>query len=159
MSLRLDGVSLGRLRSQRGMQANSFFANPARKNATSTRSKLMISLPLLPPESCDGCGLCCEGIGSPVLLYASRPGLPPQHPFRPADLPQNLIEEIDHHFAGLTRGQEPQDRCLWFDPVGRACLHYEFRPQICRDYELGARACLQRRRDELGSTSIESTSK
>ena len=111
----------------------------------------MNSLPLLPPETCEGCGLCCEGIGSPVLLYASRPGLPTPHPFRPADLPQDLIDEIDNHFAGLTRGQESQDRCLWFDPVARACRHYEFRPQICQDYELGGRACLQRRRDELKS--------
>ena len=111
----------------------------------------MISLPLLPPESCEGCGLCCEGIGSPVLIYASRPGLPDPHPFRPALLPQPIVEEIDQSFSGLMRGQEPQDRCLWFDPVARACRHYEFRPQICRDYELGGRACLQRRRDEVKS--------
>ncbi len=83
-----------------------------------------------------------------MLLYSSRPGLPTPHPFRPTDLPQKLIEEIDLHFAGLTRGQEPQSQCLWFDPVLRACQHYEFRPQLCRDYELGGRACLQRRREE-----------
>ncbi|WP_397568702.1 YkgJ family cysteine cluster protein [Schlesneria sp. T3-172] len=111
----------------------------------------MIPLPLLPPESCEGCGLCCEGIGSPVVLYASRPGLPSPHPFRPPNLPAPLIDEINEHFAGLTRGQEPQSRCLWFDPIQRACSHYEYRPQICRDYELGGRACLQRRRDELMS--------
>ena len=110
----------------------------------------MISLPILPPDSCDGCGLCCEGIGSPVLLYASRPGLPKQHPFRPVDLPAELIEEIDFHFSGLTRGQESQERCLWFDPANRVCRHYEFRPQICRDYELRGRECLQRRREERG---------
>ena len=109
----------------------------------------LISLPLIPPKSCEGCGLCCEGIGSPVLLYASRPGLPDPHPFRPANLPQHLIEEIDSHFAGLTRGQEPQARCLWYDINSRSCKHYEYRPQVCRDYELGGRACLQRRRDEL----------
>ncbi len=108
-----------------------------------------LSLPLLPPESCEGCGLCCEGIGSPVLLYASRTGLPNPHPFRPAELPQRLIEEIDSHFAGLTRGQEPQTLCLWYDINTRSCQHYEYRPQVCRDYELGGRACLQRRRDEL----------
>lgn len=112
-------------------------------------SSIMFQLPILPPESCEGCGLCCEGIGSPVLLYASRPGLPDVHPFRPADLPRELIEEIDSHFAGLVRGQEPQERCLWFDQVNRVCRHYQFRPQVCRDYELGGRACLQRRRDEL----------
>lgn len=104
---------------------------------------------VLPPESCDGCGLCCEGIGSPVLLYASRPGFGDCHPFRPADLPQELIEEIDSHFTGLTRGQEPQDACLWYDHERRMCRHYDYRPQICRDYELGSNVCLLRRRQEV----------
>ena len=84
-----------------------------------------------------------------MLLYASRPGLPEPHPFRPSDLPQELIDEIDQQFAGLTRGQEPQERCLWFDAEALRCRHYDFRPQVCRDYELGGRACLQRRRDEF----------
>ena len=107
----------------------------------------MLSLPIVPPDSCEGCGRCCEGIGSPVLLYASRPGFPDPHPFRPKNLPRELIDEIDNAFAGLTRGQESQESCLWFDPEQRACRHYEFRPQICRDYELGGRACLLRRRE------------
>ena len=109
----------------------------------------MLTLPLLQPASCDGCGLCCEGIGSPVLLYASRPGFGEPHPFRPAELPQELIEEIDFHFSGLTRGQEPLARCLWFDPLTRQCQHYEYRPQVCIDYELGGRACLSRRREAV----------
>ena len=109
----------------------------------------MLSLPVLSTSSCDGCGLCCEGIGSPVLLYASRPGFGEPHPFRPADLPQELIEEIDFHFSGLTRGQEPLERCLWFDTATRQCRHYELRPQLCRDYELGGEACLSRRREAI----------
>jgi uncharacterized protein len=107
----------------------------------------MLSLTVLPPTSCYGCGLCCEGIGSPVLLYASRPGFVEPHPFRPAGLPQTLIDEIDFHFSGLVRGQEPLERCLWFNPVSRQCRHYEYRPQVCIDYELGGRACLSRRRE------------
>ena len=107
--------------------------------------KLLISS----PDSCDGCGLCCEGIGSPVLLYASRPGFGVPHPFRPANLPQELIEEIDFHFSGLTRGQEPLERCLWFDVTTRQCRHYELRPQLCRDYELGGQACLIRREEAI----------
>lgn len=105
------------------------------------------ALPILgAPPSCEGCGACCEGIGSPVLLYASRPTYGSSHPYRPADLPAELIDEIDLHFSGLCRGQEPQERCLWFDPASRGCRHYEYRPQICRDYELAGRACLARRR-------------
>ena len=108
-----------------------------------------LGLLILAPDSCDGCGLCCEGIGSPVLLYASRPGIGEPHPFRPTDLPRELIEEIDFHFSGLTRGQEPLARCFWFDPESRRCRHYEHRPQLCRDYELGGPACLGRRREAV----------
>ena len=105
----------------------------------------MSELPILAPESCDGCGLCCEGIGSPVLLYQTRPELQGPHPFRPPGLPMELIEEIDRHFAGVPRGHEPQERCLWFDAEPRRCRHYEWRPQICHEYELGGPQCLRLR--------------
>ncbi len=110
-----------------------------------------VRLDVLQPDDCEECGLCCEGIGSPVLLYASRPRLAGPHPFRPPGLPQTLIDEIDETLGGLFRGQEPQDRCLWFDPITRRCRHYEWRPQVCRDYELGGRACLDRREQHRSS--------
>lgn len=94
------------------------------------------------PASCEGCGVCCEGIGSPVALYASRPGEPQPHPFRPAGFPAELQQEIDSQFAGLRRGQEPQARCLWFDTQTRRCRHYEWRPAICREFELAGSSCL-----------------
>lgn len=97
------------------------------------------------PTSCDRCGLCCQGIGSPVLIYATNRRWGDAHPFRPVDLPAELIAEIDDHFRGLTRGQEPQAECLWYDRTTQRCRHYEFRPQVCRDYELAGPACLQRR--------------
>ena len=106
---------------------------------------------VLQPESCDGCGLCCEKIGSPVLLYASRPEIQGLHPFRPSGLPEALILEIDETFSGLRRGEEPQEQCLWFDPEKRRCKHYEWRPQVCRDYELGSEACLIERREYVAS--------
>ena len=111
-----------------------------------------IHLHLLQPSSCDGCGLCCEGIGSPVALYTTRPGFEARHPFRPEGLPQELIDEIDANFLGLFRGQEPQEQCLWFDAAARRCRHYEWRPQVCRDYELGGPACLNLRRAHVAST-------
>jgi len=108
---------------------------------------MSVSLPVLGPTSCDGCGLCCQGIGSPIVIYAMRPEYRDHHPFRPADLPAELAAEIDEHFSGLTRGQEPLEQCLWYDAVTQRCRHYEFRPQVCRDYELGGRACLELRRE------------
>lgn len=106
----------------------------------------VLTLTIVPPTSCDGCGACCRGIGSPVLLYASNPEYGVPHPFRPADLPPALIEEIDFHFSGLRRGQEPLEACLWYDWSTQSCKHYDFRPQICRDYELGGAECLRERR-------------
>ncbi len=102
-------------------------------------------LQILPPDSCDDCGLCCEGIGSPVLLYQSQPKHAGPHPQRPAGLPQHLIDEIDEQFLGLGRGEEPQALCFWYDADTHRCRHYEWRPQICRDYELGGSACLAER--------------
>lgn len=97
--------------------------------------------------TCDDCGLCCEGIGSPVLLYQSLPQVAGTHPHRPEGLPQELVDEIDEHFGGLARGEEPQERCLWYDAETKRCRHYEWRPQICRDYERGGTACLLRRQE------------
>ena len=113
-------------------------------HARMTGSPDRLQFPVLQPESCDGCGLCCVGIGSPVLLYQTRPEEP--HPFRPDQLPLELIEEIDRNFRGLSRGQEPKQQCLWFDADRRCCKHYEWRPQICREYELGGQECLRERK-------------
>jgi Fe-S-cluster containining protein len=108
-------------------------------------------LTILQPESCEGCGLCCEGIGSPVVLYQSRPGWESRHPYRPEGLPAHLVEEIDSHFAGVFRGHEPQDVCFWYDPKSRRCKHYDWRPQVCRDYERGSRECVNLRRPFVAS--------
>lgn len=81
-----------------------------------------------------------------MLLYVSHPHISGPHPFRPRGLPEELVREIDDHFLGLFRGQEPQERCLWFDQETRRCRHYDWRPQVCRDYELGGDACLALRR-------------
>lgn len=107
----------------------------------------MTELPVIPaPSSCSGCGVCCFGIGSPIVLYATQPDYADPHPFRPAGLPAHLLKEIDDHFAGVRRGQEPQDCCLWFDHQTRLCKHHEWRPQVCRDYEIASRECLRERR-------------
>ncbi len=100
----------------------------------------------LKPTSCGGCGLCCLGVGSPVLLYQTRADWEQHHPHRPEGLPVGLIAEIDAHFRGLFRGQEPQDQCLWFDPETHSCKHYEWRPKVCRDYEFADHECVELRR-------------
>lgn len=99
-------------------------------------------LPILTVDSCSDCGLCCQGIGSPAMLLRSMPRLRGPHPYRRAGFPQELADELDRHFLGLQRGQEPQEQCLWYDDQTKSCRHYEWRPQICHDYELGGQECL-----------------
>lgn len=102
----------------------------------------------LAPVNCEGCGLCCQGIGSPVLVYQTDRRLNGPHPFRPLGLPEELVREIDDHFQGLMRGYEPQERCLWYDIEQKKCRHYEWRPDVCRRFELNGEACQQLREQE-----------
>lgn len=104
--------------------------------------KAMQLLPLV-PENCDGCGLCCQGVGSPVLVYQTDRRWSGPHPFRPAGLPEELVQEIDEHFQGLMRGQEPQESCLWYDNHQKKCRHYAWRPAVCKGFELAGEECLR----------------
>jgi Fe-S-cluster containining protein len=88
-------------------------------------------------------------------MYASRPEWTERHPYRPAGLPDELIREIDDHFLGLRRGQEPLEKCLWFDAATRRCRHYDWRPQVCQDYELGGDACLILRKERLLRDAVQ----
>jgi Fe-S-cluster containining protein len=36
--------------------------------------------------------------------------------------------------------------CMWYDAETRRCKHYEYRPETCRDFEVGETACLNWRR-------------
>jgi Fe-S-cluster containining protein len=110
---------------------------------------LDVRLDVLEPESCSGCGLCCLGIGSPPIYYVTYPTLIGPHPFRPPGLPDHLVAEVDAAFYGMHRGQEPLERCIWHDPATGLCRNYEWRPQVCRDYELGGRECLATRRPKV----------
>ena len=81
-------------------------------------------------------------------MYNSGLGRGERHPFRPAGLPAELVEEIDAHFLGLHRGQEGPGPCLWYDAAALRCRHYQWRPQVCRDYAVGSPSCLSGRRKE-----------
>ena len=101
-------------------------------------------LPLLTgpgPQDCTGCGACCQRNGSPPVLLNSAYGHGEWHPFRKAGMPPALIAEVDEWFLGLRRGQEPGGVCVWYDAASRRCRHYQWRPQVCRDFEVGSTSC------------------
>lgn len=83
--------------------------------------------------TCDGCGLCCQNQPCP--------------PFYPGDpyedlLPPELKIEVDTYI--MSPRYNDTHPCIWLDGNGR-CRHYEHRPEICRDYDLGGEACLAER--------------
>jgi hypothetical protein len=61
-------------------------------------------------------------------------------------LPVSLADELREQFGagkdGFFRGDRP---CVWLDLETRQCKHYEHRPEICRNFEIGAPACLRHR--------------
>jgi uncharacterized protein len=91
--------------------------------------------------SCHGCGACCERVGYPPF-YRTNPGenqqfaaLERSHPELAAEMRQ----------AAVDRRRELGLPCSWLDPETKRCQHYELRPQICRDFELGSPKCLELR--------------
>ena len=79
------------------------------------------------------------------MLYNSAMATAGGHPYRPPGLPASLIEEIDDHFLGLRRGQEPPGPCLWYDAAAMRCRHHEWRPVVCREFEIGSASCVSDR--------------
>jgi Fe-S-cluster containining protein len=91
----------------------------------------------LPPQSCAGCGACCE-----------EQGVPPGYlvPHLLDFLPEVLRQELSLHLeeearVGATRHARELP-CIWYDAATRRCSHYELRPPRCREFALGAEGCL-----------------
>ena len=109
--------------------------------------------------SCEGCGACCMHVGVPLgygLFF--RPGAASEQQWRSADgrrvlaMPAEARRELARYYAALRRGETPdRDRlempCLWLDVATRRCRHYDWRPQVCRDFEVGQVWCLGFRRE------------
>lgn len=102
----------------------------------------------LPPIlSCDHCGACCR-----------RTPIPPFQPGEESvwNVPTWMLEPVherirrDEHFELLP--------CVWLDLSTLRCRHYEFRPQACRDFEIGSTLCRLSRDDE-GVEGVQNSSR
>lgn len=99
----------------------------------------MLSLPVL---SCDNCARCCSQMRTPPFLGLLDPPGEGYHA-----LPAELQEEVRR----AVYDDRPQDSpCSWLDPVTLKCRHYDLRPAICRDFEMGGDGCLKWRATEGG---------
>ena len=67
-------------------------------------------------------------------------------------LPEWLEAEVRAVWERMQRGEfDPIGQpCIWFDQETRRCKHYEYRPEVCRDFEVGEESCLRWRFTELG---------
>ena len=94
----------------------------------------------LPVMSCDGCGVCCMHMAVPPYHRDEITLLPPEvqadyEAARNARIAQWNAHKID------------ETACAWFDMVTRKCRHYEHRPEICQDFEMGGDECVAYRLD------------
>ena len=116
-----------------------------------SREKVPLALPVVGGEiSCQGCGVCCLEQQSPPLYlgilrgfhFPDDPDADPEDFHRLADLPAAAREELEEYAKLLAEGGETDGVCIWFDRERRTCRYYDFRPSICREFEVGSDGCL-----------------
>jgi len=113
-----------------------------------------------PTICCDGCGLCCLNVSSPPMFAAFFPrpgqeraawtrGTPEERLIQ--SMPKSLRVKLLSYYMRCVRTGDWRDRepCCWFDLVAKRCRHYEFRPSICREFELGGEDCLRIRKQSV----------
>lgn len=86
----------------------------------------------LPILSCDGCGGCCMEMRSPPFLRDETDA-------RWKALSPAMQAEIQRRAMD---GRDEYVPCWWLDIATRRCLHYDLRPDVCRDYQAGTDSCL-----------------
>jgi Fe-S-cluster containining protein len=96
-------------------------------------------------KNCDGCGVCCFHMGYPSFVDGTGDTPAESHWVR---LPESLrLELVDYQ----SRYQQPADGqldgpCFWLDRTTGLCRHHEYRPNVCRDFEVGCTDCLDWRK-------------
>ena len=106
----------------------------------------------LPIINCDGCGACCkEQLSPPMYLYWIARGahktkkydyLTDADVVRLRTMPPEVLDGLVDYHAKVAAGETRDDKtCIWLQD-GK-CRHYDWRPQICRDFELGCAGCLR----------------
>ena len=113
-------------------------------NIKSTTSK---QLPTI--SDCESCGICCLNMGYPSYVTTSQSDTDQEGSDineqawvnMPSGLKQELLLYIQNY-------QTPPDGeldgpCVWYDTARRCCKHHEHRPQVCRDFSVGGKGCLE----------------
>ncbi len=112
----------------------------------------------LPVVSCEGCGRCCDRIGTPPFVYLHPSlyvgGVPPgwgdgaPEKERWDTVPPEALVVLQDYYRGRASGEIPRDRydeplpCLWYDTAAGRCKYYAWRPTTCREFEAVGEGCL-----------------
>lgn len=106
------------------------------------------SLPIL---NCNDCGACCLHMRSPPHIVFLVDGVfQPQGADEFGDYahlmaaPEEATQAI---IAGLGGGRPDESPCSWLDLESKKCRWHGHRPDVCRAYEVGEKACLAERKE------------
>jgi len=97
--------------------------------------------------TCDGCTACCLSVGHPPFLLNLQKGVP--FPIGGED------SAADHERLGAAPAAARaaylghvgtiNAPCSWLDEANKRCRYYDFRPDVCRTFEVGGKWCSQLR--------------
>ncbi|MGI9465925.1 MAG: YkgJ family cysteine cluster protein [Rubripirellula sp.] len=100
-------------------------------------------------SDCDSCGICCLHMGYPSYVTRSQSDKDQAGSDVTEqawlDMPDSLKQELRHYIENYqppTEG-ELDGPCVWYDAASRRCKHHEHRPQVCRDFSVGGKGCLE----------------
>lgn len=106
------------------------------------------------PDGRAGCSACCLHVGTPPAFFAAyaAPAWDGKLFAGHEDyqiwlaMPEELRQELRDYYDAVWEGERLDAAelglpCIWLDPNGRRCLHYEHRPWICRDFAVGGDDC------------------
>src|SRR5436190_2135207 len=111
----------------------------------------MADLPMIPQAvTCDGCSDCCQHVGSPPFLLDCIDGVIQR---LDADASRTDYESLmaapaEAQAAYVEHRLSSDGPCVGLDSISRRCRYYEFRPDICRNFEVGGRWCVLLRGSE-----------
>ena len=96
-------------------------------------------------QACDGCSACCLSVGHPPFLLEGygarccRLVVKTPQPTFVALKAQPVAAQV----AYLKHRGTINAACSWLDVAKKRCRYYEFRPDICRTFEVGGKWCSQ----------------
>jgi len=96
-------------------------------------------------RNCDGCSACCATVGHPPFLLELDSGVP--LPIGGADSDSDydrlLAAPPEALAAYLASHGTINSPCAWLNMIDHRCRYYDFRPDVCRSFEIGGKWCSQ----------------